>query len=137
MLGSPNFLTFPKYILDNLKTHFASIQAKKRKTSLQEGSLGSALSKMITLPLCMKRTFDENYQVDSSSWEFLNRNVEDDCASKNLNKEVTKDKNGKSENIYPRRKQYSSTDSLYESEFDSCCSSLSSTILSSNTNISN
>merc|ERR1719228_758497 len=91
------------------KISAASIQGKKRKTSLQEGSLGSALSKMITLPICMKRTFDDSYQVDSSSWEFLNRNVEDDCARENLNKEVTKDKNGKSENIYPRRKQYTST----------------------------
>merc|ERR1711970_505647 len=91
------------------KISTASIQGKKRKTSLQEGSLGSALSKIITFPICMKRTFDESYQVDSSSWEFLNENVKEDFPSKKINNEVTKDKNDKAENFDLRRKQYSST----------------------------
>jgi len=89
----------------------------KRKTSLQERRLSSAFNKLITFPMFMKNTLGESYQVDSSSWEFLNKDVEDDCWNKKVNiKEELKnmdDKRQLTNNKHP------SKDSLYESEYDS------------------
>merc|ERR1712066_739742 len=97
-------------ILRKLST--GSQPARERKTSLQEKRLSSALSKLIT-PIFERRTLGErSYQVNSLSWEFLNRDAE----------EEVRDKLGE---------KHPSTDGLYESEFDS-----SSTLESTNSSTS-
>merc|ERR1719211_544400 len=54
-------------------------QNKERKSSLQEKRLSSAITKLITLPIFERRTLGESYQVNSLSWEFLNKDAEDEC----------------------------------------------------------
>merc|ERR1712066_201662 len=64
-------------ILRKLST--GSQPTRERKTSLQEKRLSSALSKLIT-PIFERRTLGErSYQVNSLSWEFLNRDAEEEC----------------------------------------------------------
>merc|ERR1712128_330947 len=99
------------------------------KTSLQERRISSVFAKLITLPTFGKRTFSESYQVDSSSWEFLNRDVEDDCWNKTVNhdKHEDVDDKDKHEDVDDADKleftthKHPSQDSLYESEYDSSC----------------
>merc|ERR1719336_2975551 len=61
------------------KLSTGSQQAKERKTSLQEKRLSTAITKLITLPIFERRTLGESYQVNSLSWEFLNKDTEDEC----------------------------------------------------------
>merc|ERR1711902_368039 len=67
-------------ILRKLSTGSAvSQQGKERKSSLQEKRLSSAITKLITLPIFERRTLGESYQVNSLSWEFLNKDADDEC----------------------------------------------------------
>ena len=45
----------------------------------QERRLSSTFRKQITLPMFVKNTLGESYQVESSCWLFLNNDVLDDC----------------------------------------------------------
>jgi len=91
-----------------------SLQGGKRKASLQERRLSNTFTKLMNFPTFVKNTLGESYQVDSSSWEFLNKDVEDDCwiekgEKKSNDHQTTKFINDK----------HPSKDSLYESEYDS------------------
>merc|ERR1719325_263548 len=57
--------------------------AKERKTSLQEKRLSTAISKLIT-PIFERRSLgmSESYQVNSSSWEFLNQEPQEKVLDK-------------------------------------------------------
>eukprot|EP00090_Calanus_glacialis_P010264 TRINITY_DN18651_c0_g1_i1.p1 TRINITY_DN18651_c0_g1~~TRINITY_DN18651_c0_g1_i1.p1 ORF type:complete len:600 (-),score=110.92 TRINITY_DN18651_c0_g1_i1:181-1980(-) len=102
------------------KISTGSAHGSKRKTSLQERRLSSAFTKLITLPMFVKNTLGESYQVDSSSWEFLNRDVEDECWKEKVNKNDkhnNKDDKGKETQLTSNK--HPSKDSLYESEYDS------------------
>ena len=94
------------------KISAGSMQAGKRKASLQERRFTNTFSKLITFPSLVKNKVGEGFQVDSSSWEFLNKDVDG-----SLN-----DKGHKTENhhkIELKFKKHPSKDSLYESEYDS------------------
>merc|ERR1712227_168154 len=67
---------------DKRKLSTGSQQAKERKTSLQEKRLSTAITKLITLPIFERRTLGESYQVNSLSWEFLNKDTDDECWDK-------------------------------------------------------
>jgi len=106
------------------KLSTGSQQAKERKTSLQEKRLSTAITKLITLPIFERRTLGESYQVNSLSWEFLNKDTDDECwdktpasahpdNSKDSDQSLTRDK------IKDKMEKHPSMDSLYESEFDS------------------
>jgi hypothetical protein len=100
------------------KISTGSAHGSKRKTSLQEQRLSSAFTKLITLPIFVKNSPGESYQVDSSSWEFLNRDVEDECWNEKVNKnDKNKDDRGKEAQLTSNK--HPSKDSLYESEYDS------------------
>merc|ERR1711983_516337 len=58
-----------------------SLQGGKRKASLQERRLSNTFTKLMNFPAFVKNTLVESYQVDSSSWEFLYKDVEDNCWS--------------------------------------------------------
>jgi len=114
------------------KISSGSLQGRDRKTSLQERRLSSALSKLITLPTFVRKTLSENNQIDCSSWEFLNRDVDDDC----WNKKVDEKSSGRDLTKHKRQ----SKDSLYDSEYDSSstlesssCRTSPSSLLSSET----
>ena len=59
-------------------------------------------------------TLGESYQVDSSSWEFLNKDVDDDCWNNKDDQKTNDHYNGKLIN-----NKQASKDSVYESEYDS------------------
>jgi len=94
------------------KISTGSLQAGKRKASLQERRLSNAFAKLITFPSLVKNKLGESYQVDSSSWEFLNKNVDDPSSDKDNMTDIQR-KRG----LIDRK--HSSKDSLYESEYDS------------------
>jgi len=112
------------------KLSTGSQQNKERKLSLQEKRLSTAITKLITLPIFERRTLGESYQVNSLSWEFLNKDTEDECWDRSGDK--TKD-GSEQKDIKDKKfmEKHPSTDSLYESEFDS-----SSTMESTNSNSS-
>jgi len=99
-------------ILRKLST--GSLQGGKRKASLQERRLSNAITKLISLPSFIKNTLGESYQVDSSSWEFLNKDVDDDCWNNKDDQKTNDHYNRKSLN-----NKQASKDSVYESEYDS------------------
>jgi len=102
------------------KISTGSMHGSKRKTSLQERRLSSAFTKMITLPMFVKNTLGESYQVDSSSWEFLNKDVEDEYWNEKVkNSEEHKNKDDKGKEAHLTSNKHPSKDSLYESEYDS------------------
>jgi hypothetical protein len=77
----------------------------------------------------VKNSLGESYQVDSSSWEFLNRDVEDECWNEKVNKnDNNKDDRGKEAQLTSNK--HPSKDSLYESEYDSSSTLESSSSLS-------
>ena len=68
----------------------------------------------------VKNTLGESYQVDSSSWEFLNIDVEDECWNEKVNKnDKHKNKDDKGKEAQLTSNKHPSKDSLYESEYDS------------------
>jgi len=102
------------------KISAGSAHGSKRKTSLQERRLSSAFTKMITFPMFVKNTLGESYQVDSSSWEFLNRDVEDDCWNEKENAhEKHKKRDDNPKEVQLTTNKHPSKDSLYDSEYDS------------------
>jgi len=120
-------------ILRKLST--GSQPGRERKTSLQERRLSSALSKLIT-PIFERRTLGErSYQVNSLSWEFLNKDAEEEflegqvirtvgqgekCIITMDKGEEIRDKEDKEDmDKVTLTMKHPSTDSLYESEFDS------------------
>jgi len=112
------------------KLSTGSQQNNERKLSLQEKRLSTAITKLITLPIFERRTLGESYQVNSSSWEFLNKDTDDECWDKSGDK--TKDgpqQKDIKENKYMEK--HPSTDSLYESEFDSSSTMESTNSISS------
>jgi len=114
------------------KISTGSAHGSKRKTSLQERRLSSGFTKMITLPMFVKNTLGEGYQVDSSSWEFLNKDVEDECWNENVNtNEKLKNNDAEDKEAQLTSNKHPSKDSLYESEYDS-----SSTLESSSSSFS-
>ena len=118
------------------KISTGSVQGSGRKTSLQERRLSSAFAKLITLPTFGKRTLGEGYQVDSSSWEFLNRDVEDECWNKKVNHDIPEDVDDTAEDLEFTKYKHPSQDSLYESEYDSSYTMESSSSSSSRTSFS-
>jgi len=93
-----------------------------RKTSLQDLRLSSAFSSLKSLPIFGKRMLSKNSQVNSSSWEFLNTDVEDECWDKKGDKDNTHEAVAVQDN--PKvseliKHKHLSKDSLYESEYDS------------------
>jgi len=116
-------------ILRKLSTSSAASQQKERKSSLQEKRLSSAITKLITLPIFERRTLGESYQVNSLSWEFLNKDADDECWDRSADKSKHLDDKNKIDVKMPLEKQ-PSMDSLYESEFDSS-STLESSVSSS------
>merc|ERR1719443_2540460 len=115
------------------KLSTGSQQAKERKTSLQEKRLSTAITKLITLPIFERRTLGESYQVNSLSWEFLNKDADDECWDKIASHPDNSKDSDQSlqDNIKDKLDKHPSTDSLYESEFDS-----SSTMESTNSTTS-
>ena len=95
------------------KISAGSLQASKRKTSLQERRLSNAFTKLINFPTTMTNSLVESYQVDSSSWEFLNKDARDFCLNDSHDKANDHHKRELKNNKHP------SKDSLYESEYDS------------------
>jgi len=91
-----------------------STSSIRRKTSLQETSLRSSVSKLIQMTRCARRPSVDSYQVDSSSWEFLNKDLEDKCHEENQPQE---------DNCISSQplSTHLSEDSLYGSEYDSSC----------------
>lgn len=121
-------------ILRKLSTGSAvSQQGKERKSSLQEKRLSSAITKLITLPIFERRTLGESYQVNSLSWEFLNKDADDECWERSADKSKHLDDKKKIDVKMPLEKQ-PSMDSLYESEFDSSSTMESSVSSSSGVN---
>merc|ERR1712098_847956 len=114
------------------KLSSGSLQGGKRKASLQERRLSNAITKLISLPSFVKNTLGESYQVDSSSWEFLNKDVDDDCWNNKDDQKTNDHYNRKLIN-----NKQASKDSVYESEYDSSStldsSSSSSLFAASNT----
>merc|ERR1711902_348858 len=99
-------------------------QNKERKSSLQEKRLSSAITKLITLPIFERRTLGESYQVNSLSWEFLNKDADDECWDKTTSAPSHPDNSKDSDQspqdiIKDKLEKQPSLDSLYESEFDS------------------
>merc|ERR1719461_366701 len=115
------------------KLSTGSQQAKERKTSLQEKRLSTAITKLITLPIFERRTLGESYQVNSLSWEFLNKDADDECWERSADKSKHLDDKKKIDVKMPLEKQ-PSMDSLYESEFDSSSTMESSVSSSSGVN---
>jgi len=106
------------------KLSTGSQQAKERKTSLQEKRLSTAITKLITLPIFERRTLGESYQVNSLSWEFLNKDTDDECwdktpASAHPDNSKDSDQSLMRDKIKDKMEKHPSMDSLYESEFDS------------------
>merc|ERR1711970_1491838 len=95
------------------KISAGSLQARKRKTSLQERRLSNAFTKLIKFPTTMANSLVESYQVDSSSWEFLNKDTRDFCLNGSHEKTNDHHKRELKNNKHP------SKDSVYESEYDS------------------
>ena len=108
-------------------------QNKERKSSLQEKRLSSAITKLITLPIFERRTLGESYQVNSLSWEFLNKDADDECWERSGDKSKHLDDKKKIDVKMPLEK-HPSMDSLYESEFDSSSTMESSVSSSSGLN---
>jgi len=108
-------------------------QTKERKSSLQEKRLSSAITKLITLPIFERRTLGESYQVNSLSWEFLNKDADDECWERSGDKSKHLDDKKKIDVKMPLEK-HPSMDSLYESEFDSSSTMESSVSSSSGMN---
>ena len=108
-------------------------QNKERKSSLQEKRLSSAITKLITLPIFERRTLGESYQVNSLSWEFLNKDADDECWERSGDKAKHLDDKKKIDVKMPLEK-HPSMDSLYESEFDSSSTMESSVSSSSGMN---
>lgn len=108
-------------------------QNKERKSSLQEKRLSSAITKLITLPIFERRTLGESYQVNSLSWEFLNKDADDECWERSGDKSKHLDDKKKIDVKMPLEK-HPSMDSLYESEFDSSSTMESSVSSSSGMN---
>jgi len=104
-------------------------QNKDRKSSLQERRLSSAITKLITLPIFERKTLGESYQVNSLSWEFLNKDADDECWDRSADKSKHLDDKNKIDVKMPLEK-HPSMDSLYESEFDSS-STMESSVSSS------
>jgi len=99
------------------KLSSGSLPVKERKASLQERRLSTALTKLITLPIFERRSVaGESYQVNSLSWEFLNKDEEDQSDASHA-----KDKKSQQQLSLEQKivEKHPSTDSLYESEFDS------------------
>jgi len=92
------------------KISSGSLHGNTRKTSLQERRLSNAFTKLITLPTFLKNTLGEGYQVDSSSWEFLNK----DTDVHDWDENEKRDKRNLKKDI-----KHTSKDSVYESEYDS------------------
>jgi len=92
------------------KISTGSLNGVARKTSLQEKRLSNAFAKLITLPTFVKNTLGESYQVDSSSWEFLNKDAGDHCWEEDENTDKRR---------LNKDTKHPSKDSLYESEYDS------------------
>lgn len=120
-------------ILRKLSTGNNVSQNKERKSSLQEKRLSSAITKLITLPLFERRTLGESYQVNSLSWEFLNKDADDECWERSADKSKHLDDKNKIDVKMPLEK-HPSMDSLYESEFDSSSTMESSVSSSSRMN---
>jgi len=118
------------------KLSTGSQQAKERKTSLQEKRLSTAITKLITLPIFERRTLGESYQVNSLSWEFLNKDADDECWDKTASHPDNSKDSDQSlrDNIKDKLEKHPSTDSLYESEFDSS-STMESTNSTSSTRL--
>ena len=110
------------------KISTGSLQAGKRKASLQEKRLSSAFTKLISFPSLVKNNIGESYQVDSSSWEFLNTDISDSSNFKNNDCQITEHQGREF-----RNNKHPSKDSVYESEYDSS-STLESSSSSSSTN---
>jgi len=116
------------------KLSSGSLPVKERKTSLQERRLSTALSKLITLPIFERRTVNESsYQVNSLSWEFLNKDEDDECEDGDGDKKERSEtkQHHISEQLQKIVEKHPSTDSLYESEFDSSSTMESTTSTSS------
>jgi len=95
------------------KISAGSLQAGKRKTSLQERRLSNAFTKLINFPTTITNSLVESYQVDSSSWEFLNKDTRDFCL--NDSHDITNDHHKRE----LKNNKHPSKDSVYESEYDS------------------
>ena len=106
------------------KISSGSLQGVRRKTSLQERRSNNAFSKLISIPSFVNNTLGKSSQVDSSSWEFLNKSIEFDYWEENGRKATYHHRTELIENKHP------SKDSVYESEYDS-----SSTLSSSSSTI--
>lgn len=119
-------------ILRKLSTG-SSLSQKERKSSLQEKRLSSAITKLITLPIFERKTLGESYQVNSLSWEFLNKDADDECWERSADKSKHLDDKNKIDVKMPLEK-HPSMDSLYESEFDSSSTMESSVSSSSGKN---
>lgn len=119
-------------ILRKLSTG-SSMSQKERKSSLQEKRLSSAITKLITLPIFERKTLGESYQVNSLSWEFLNKDADDECWERSADKSKHLDDKNKIDVKMPLEK-HPSMDSLYESEFDSSSTMESSVSSSSGKN---
>ena len=101
------------------KLSSGSMPVKERKASLQERRLSTAITKLITLPIFERRSVAscESYQVNSLSWEFLNKDAEEEDQSDGVSdKKCQQQLNTVQPKIVEK---HPSTDSLYESEFDS------------------
>ena len=122
-------------ILRKLSTgsSLSSLSNKERKSSLQEKRLSSAITKLITLPIFERKTLGESYQVNSLSWEFLNKDADDECWERSADKSKHLDDKNKIDVKMPLEK-HPSMDSLYESEFDSSSTMESSVSSSSRMN---
>ena len=113
----------PRVIMRKLSTD--KMPVKERKTSLREFLVKTGLSRFITLPSFEGQSFANNCQVDSSSWEYLNTDLEQNCKDKNVQtihkKEVIR-------NNPELLSKSLSQDSLYASEYGSSSTLESSSI---------
>eukprot|EP00092_Neocalanus_flemingeri_P001885 GFUD01002012.1.p1 GENE.GFUD01002012.1~~GFUD01002012.1.p1 ORF type:complete len:1027 (+),score=286.47 GFUD01002012.1:361-3441(+) len=98
------------------KTNKSSAQCE-RNSSKQERRLSSMIGNIISTNIISRRVIGGSYQVDSSSWEFLNKDVEDIPAIRELDN-IVENKDTEDDTIASVQRS-SSKDSVYQSEFDS------------------
>jgi len=98
----------------------------KQSNLQQEKKISNALSRLFgNDSLISKHVFGHSYQTDSSSWEYLNQDVDDVII--NIKNPLTSEKNiSNSLKHKPELIHTDSSDSVYESEFDSKTSTLDS-----------
>ena len=102
--GKKSYVSMRKFSLRVIMRKLSTdkMPAKERKTSLQEFLVKTGLSRFITLPAFEGQSFANNCQVHSSSWEFLNKDLEQNCKDKNVQTIHKKKLLGITLNFFPK-----------------------------------